>query len=42
MSIACGEMLAEGEREEMSRKNYRRFLARWGDHPELLVSERRK
>jgi cysteinyl-tRNA synthetase len=36
------EMLAEGEREEMSRKNYRRFLARWGDHPELLVSERRK
>ena len=36
------EMLAEGEREEMSRKNYRRFLARWGDHPDLLVSEQRK
>jgi hypothetical protein len=33
--------LAEGERDEMSKKNYRRFLARWGDRMDLLVSNRR-
>ena len=30
--------LAEGERDEMSRKNYRRFLDKWGDRVDLLVS----
>ncbi|MCI0438853.1 MAG: glycosyltransferase, partial [Chloroflexi bacterium] len=28
--------LAEGERDEMSRKNYRRFLHKWGDRADLL------
>jgi glycosyltransferase involved in cell wall biosynthesis len=30
--------LAEAEREELSRKNYRRFLDKWGDRADLLVS----
>jgi cysteinyl-tRNA synthetase len=30
--------LAEGERDELSRKNYRRFLDRWGDRADLLTS----
>jgi cysteinyl-tRNA synthetase len=30
--------LAEGERDEMSRKNFRRFLEKWGHHQDLLVS----
>ena len=30
--------LAEGERDELSRKNYRRFLDKWGDRADLLVS----
>ena len=29
--------LAEGERDELSRKNYRRFLDKWGDRADLLV-----
>ena len=33
--------LAEGERDELSRKNYRRFLDRWGDRADLLVSNQR-
>ena len=33
--------LAEGERDELSRKNYRRFLDKWGDRADLLVSSRR-
>ena len=32
--------LAEGERDEMSLKNYRRFLEKWGDRADLLVSSR--
>jgi len=30
--------LAEGERDELSLKNYRRFLEKWGDRADLLVS----
>jgi hypothetical protein len=30
--------LAEGERDELSRKNYRRFLDKWGHRTDLLVS----
>ena len=30
--------LAEGERDELSLKNYRRFLDKWGDRADLLVS----
>ena len=30
--------LAEGERDALSRKNYGRFLDRWGDRADLLVS----
>ncbi len=30
--------LAEAERDELSRRNYRRFLDRWGDRTDLLVS----
>ena len=30
--------LAEGERDELSRKNYRRFLDKWGDRTDLRVS----
>ena len=30
--------LPEGERDELSLKNYRRFLDRWGDRADLLVS----
>ncbi len=30
--------LAEAERDELSLKNYRRFLDRWGDRADLLVS----
>ena len=33
--------LAEGERDELSRKNYRRFLDKWGDRADLLVSNQR-
>ncbi|MCI0812854.1 MAG: cysteine--tRNA ligase [Chloroflexi bacterium] len=29
--------LAEGERDELSKKNYRRFLDKWGDRTDLLV-----
>ena len=29
--------LAEGERDELSRKNYGRFLDRWGDRADLLT-----
>ena len=29
--------LAEGERDELSRKNYGRFLDKWGDRADLLV-----
>ena len=29
--------LAEGEREELSKKNYRRFLDRWGHREDLLT-----
>jgi cysteinyl-tRNA synthetase len=29
--------LAEGERDELSRKNYGRFLDKWGDRTDLLV-----
>ena len=32
--------LGEGERDELSRKNYRRFLDKWGDRADLLVSSR--
>ena len=32
--------LAEGERDELSLKNYRRFLDKWGDRADLLVSSR--
>ena len=32
--------LAEDERDELSRKNYRRFLDKWGDRADLLVSNR--
>ena len=32
--------LAEGERDELSRKNYGRFLARWGDRADLLTCNR--
>ena len=34
--------LAEGERDELSRKNYRRFLDKWGDRADLLVSSQPK
>ena len=34
--------LAEGERDELSRKNYRRFLDKWGDRADLLVSNQGK
>ena len=30
--------LAEGERDKLSRKNYGRFLDKWGDRMDLLVS----
>ncbi len=33
--------LAEGERDELSLKNYRRFLEKWGDRADLLVSSGR-
>ena len=32
--------LAEAEREELSRKNYGRFLRKWGNRADLLVSNR--
>ena len=32
--------LAEGERDELSLKNYRRFLEKWGNRADLLVSSR--
>ena len=32
--------LPEGERDELSRKNYRRFLDKWRERPELLHSNR--
>jgi cysteinyl-tRNA synthetase len=31
--------LAEGEREQLSRKNFRRFLDKWGHREDLLVSQ---
>jgi hypothetical protein len=31
------ENLAEAERDEFSRKNYRRFLEKWGDRADLLA-----
>ena len=34
--------LAEGARDELSRKNYRRFLDMWGGRADLLVSNQRK
>ena len=34
--------LAEGERDALSRKNYRRFLDKWGHRTELLTSNQRK
>ena len=34
--------LAEGERDELSRKNYRRFLDKWGDRADLLVANQGK
>ena len=33
--------LGEQERDELSRKNYRRFLDRWGDRQDLLVETQR-
>ena len=30
--------LDEGQRDELSRKNFGRFLRRWGDRPDLLVA----
>ena len=32
------EELGETERVEMSKKNFRRFLDRWGDREDLLVA----
>ena len=32
--------LAEAERDELSLKNYRRFLEKWGERADLLVSNR--
>ena len=32
--------LGEAERDELSRKNYGRFLRKWGDRADLLVSNR--
>ena len=32
--------LDENQREELSRRNYRRFFKRWGRRPELLVASR--
>ncbi len=34
--------LAEGERDELSRKNYRRFLDKWRERGELLISSQRE
>ena len=34
--------LAEAERDELSLKNYRRFLDKWGERAELLVSNQQK
>ena len=34
--------LPEGEREALSRKNYRRFLDKWGHRADLLVSNQRR
>ena len=33
--------LPEGERDELSRKNYGRFLDKWGDRADLLVANQR-
>ena len=33
-------VLAEGERDELSRRNYRRFLDKWGHRSDLLVAAR--
>ncbi len=30
--------LDDGQRDELSRKNFGRFLRRWGDRPDLLIS----
>ena len=34
--------LGEAERDELSRKNYRRFFDTWGDRPDLLISNQRQ
>ena len=34
--------LAEGERDELSRKNYGRFLDRWGDRADLLTCNQKR
>ena len=34
--------LAEGERDELSRKNYGRFLDRWGDRADLLTFNQKR
>ena len=34
--------LPEGERDELSRKNYRRFLDKWGDRADLLAVNQTK
>ena len=34
--------LAEGERDELSRKNYGRFLDRWGDRADLLACNQKR
>ena len=33
--------LPEGERDELSRKNYRRFLDKWGGRADLLTSNQK-
>jgi hypothetical protein len=30
--------LDEGQRDELSRKNFGRFLRRWGNRPDLLIT----
>ena len=30
--------LDENQRDELSRKNFGRFLRRWGNRPELLIA----
>ena len=35
-----GRSLSDEERDELSRKNFRRFLRRWGDREDLLTAGR--